>query len=634
MNSGRILNSAFTVLAFWGFVLSVYFSDGSFDYTLGRSEFFAAVAGITLAVVLSNNYRETIFVRLTDHEYNGMVCGLGPVPLHGEQPCIDKRLNLKRYRSSLPLELAGFSPYQEYVGVYAKQPPFCNLFDAILRLLLSSRNYSAPATYSTDATGERDPAWVNPNAHGGRTLAAHSLLVSGLMIKNAEDFFKSYRPHQPSKAQDPNYVPNHIDPLIGLLGIAHDIGKLKTIRFERDAKGRIAGVRIAKNHDVAGVRILAAIPEYWVPEISSEDRAILQNILAVYHHPHSLPIEPDEADPENKYRYRSDRERALLALLIHCDTAASKIENGKMMDLVSVDNSKVVKTEESDEPITDFKSSFFQFMVANGLSNRNGKSLGFKTTDADGRVLIAIDQNVFLESFADHLNKPYIKEKRPGNQVNPVTGTVLQMLDELGVVYRALQDDSRSAETCVYQTEIYDKKGEKFLTMNYAFILDISHSPEFAFFKGVPDSASRFEFVKSKFGAQGNGAKVRMSTDFGIVQEDLTGKSTEHEMLSIETLVLSAANKRTKKKPSRQAVLCALPLKIPKSIKQGDLQVFKEYVEDGRVHQVFVGQDAWFAANGVLLGKLDQNERIALNFVQVNPSKTVPGEHVVVYRPA
>ena len=92
MNSGRILNSAFTVLAFWGFVLSVYFSDGSFDYTLGRSEFFAAVAGITLAVVLSNNYRETIFVRLREHEYNGMVCGLGPVPLYGEQPCIDKRL--------------------------------------------------------------------------------------------------------------------------------------------------------------------------------------------------------------------------------------------------------------------------------------------------------------------------------------------------------------------------------------------------------------------------------------------------------------------------------------------------------------------------------------------------------------
>ncbi len=629
--SNQVLKSALIVLAFWGFVFSIYYGDGSFDYRLAAQEAGLGVVFFTLSVFLSNGFREKIYVRLGPDEVNGLVSAMGPVPIHRKTLAHAPKINATAYYRSVPAELDGLDPFATYSGAYAESHPhYVALYEAILRVYTSPEHIKMPATYSRDATSE-DSGPVNANAHGGRSLLEHCLLVSGVAMRTWSHFSEKYKPENRARMNDPEFQPQPNDPLAPLIAIAHDLGKLGTFRTGVVDNGKVVATKVAHNHDLVGAELLAEIPEFWNAKIPFDERAIIQNVLAVYHHPHALPIAPVEGDADGKYKYRSDRERVLLEHLIYCDLTASKIESGKVVNLYAEAVTQQ-SIDESNEPVADFKTSFFQFLVSHGLSNSRGKSLGFKAVQND-RQLVVFDQNVFLDAFSDHLGKPYIKESQPKHQVNPVVGNILQFLDDFGVVFRALGEQKRSPETCIYETQVINRDGVNFLTINYGFVLDVTDAEEFSFLRGLPESAASFNFLKCKFGDQGTKRSSGISTDFKIVREELLGLPAPEGLSLFDLIKTNPPKQNAPRKKKKMIDADTLRLKIAYAIKKGDLVFDKKWKKDDHVFAAIKGQDQWFIDMGFPPASISEEDKLKLNITSIKPSETVPGQHVIVLRP-
>lgn len=622
----QILKSGLIVLCFWGFVLSVYNADGYFDIRLMAMELSLGILFASMSIFASNTFRERRFARLGSHEVHGLVSAMGEVPVHRALVNSDQKINASLYVKSIPPELVDLDPRSLYASAYSESHPYyVELYEAVLRLLMDSAFTGLPATYCIDKT-EQGQAATNKDRHGGRTLLQHSLLVSGLSMKLAADFSAKYRPEKPSRANAPGFTPNPNDPLSGLLGLAHDLGKLITFQRLCENDGVIAA-RVMRNHDLMGARTITDLPEFWSPKISFEDRAIIQNILAVYHHPYALPVSPSSDDIDGPYKYRSDRERALLVQLVESDLLATQLESGTKLDLSLVGQNTSLEAP-IDDAGEDFTSLFFQFLVGHGLSNNHGKSIGFKA-EHDGAHLVVFDQNVFLQSFAEHLGKPHISARAPGNVVHPVLGNILRFLDQFGALYRAMNDSSRSPETCVYETEVFDEHGACFLTISYSFILDVSTAPEFSFLLNHKNTASRFKFVKCKFGSMGVGSPVRTSKEFSVAQEDLFGTVAEESGMSINDL-LAIATPNTKKGKSKKSSYDACRLKFNYAVKSGKIEIHKSFVDGDKTYCILLGQDAWFEASGFPPNKLTPKDMEGLKIIEVKPSELMPGQHVIV----
>ena len=156
------------------------------------------------------------------------------------------------------------------------------------------------------------PASPVPFGHGGRTLFEHTMVVVDMIISKSQiySFEGSYSKSgkKISGLNDPHYTFDRSDPLIPLIGYAHDIGKIEAYRLLSD--GRVK--EVLPDHDRPGRLLLARLDEVW--ELPKEDREALMNAVGYYHHPHALP------------RHVEDRSRALMELLLEADLAAGEWE--------------------------------------------------------------------------------------------------------------------------------------------------------------------------------------------------------------------------------------------------------------------------------------------------------------------
>lgn len=182
----------------------------------------------------------------------------------------------------------------------------------------------------------------------------------------------------------------------------------------------------------------------------------------------------------------------------------------------------------------------------------------------------------------------------------------------------------------MYETKVFDVDGDCFLTIGYAFVLNIGESPDFAFLSKAPDTAGSFEFVKCNFGAQGTGKAARVTTEFSMVQEDLFGVRSEGSGVSVLNLVSDSPPKdRPKRTQKKKMSYVALKSKIEYGIHQKQLSVHKTYAVDGKSYKVFVGQDDWFIANGFPPADLTEVVREELRIIELKPSESKVGQHVI-----
>jgi YD repeat-containing protein len=301
-----LLGAAATVVATWWLILtSASLLSGQsptplFDGT--ASVLLVAAAGVLSGCVCVILWiyidRRERRLGLVAQDVRGLVSSIGPVPVLLKPP---------PEAPSLPRFQAPDVPDDFYVRWLAHfdrtHPEHTALMRRMMRVMQAHRHL---------------PASPVPGGHGDRTLLQHSLLCGYLMHDLARDFvYEGGRSKNTSRLilplVDPNYKFNPGDPLCVIIGIAHDLGKIESYRYDED--GQIVGIR--DEHDLTGARMIARMEECW--KLPDSDRFAMMMALAHYHHPQDLPLSPDR-------KAIDDRTIALMELLTIADVQASAIE--------------------------------------------------------------------------------------------------------------------------------------------------------------------------------------------------------------------------------------------------------------------------------------------------------------------
>ena len=253
------------------------------------------VAAVVAWVILDKQAKREI---LGARGVRGLKCSIGDVPLNALAPVRAPELpNFEGMHDVPPT----FFPL--WIQHYQKShPAHANLVIAMLKIY--EHNKALPATHVK-------------GGHGGRTLLNHSLLVAYQMQNLAMKWsYTGLRDRTGKrvllKLRDGSYQFDPMDPLVMIVGLAHDIGKIEAFIFEGT---EIVGSH--HEHDLTGARMLARMPEMW--DIPDADRIALLLSIAHYHHPMELPLSPDR-------RAIDDRTIAVMELLIKADFVASAIE--------------------------------------------------------------------------------------------------------------------------------------------------------------------------------------------------------------------------------------------------------------------------------------------------------------------
>lgn len=303
----QVFGYATTVFGFWWLVLGAWgFFRGEIDIEQSLQASVAilmlvaigaivGVVGVVAWVILDREGRRN---SLQGSNVRGLTCSIGDVPLIAKEPARAGQLPSFAGMRDVP---EAFFP--AWIQRYEKtHPDQAALLVAMLQIF--ELNKALPATHVV-------------GGHGGRTLLNHSLLVAYQMQQLASKWsYTGLRDRTGKrvllKLRDEGYEFDPEDPLVLLVGLAHDIGKIEAFIIEN---GEVIGSH--HEHDLTGARMLARMPEMW--RIPDADRIALLLSIAHYHHPMELPLSPDR-------RAIDDRTIAVMELLIKADFVASAIE--------------------------------------------------------------------------------------------------------------------------------------------------------------------------------------------------------------------------------------------------------------------------------------------------------------------
>jgi hypothetical protein len=568
-----IFKAGFFVALFWWTVLTLWAAgfnvtallkgESGLDWHWTMSALLATAAGIaggvfTTVFSIWFDRRETA-KRLEGKMQHGLECSIGPVPMHLHDlrdPGEDAQSITEDMVATVP-EIASDSTtafldkwHERYDEQYPAQ---ANLMYAIETVLLKYRELPATHVYG---------------GHGGRTLLAHSILVSWYMDKLAPHHTYDGKIKLPDftlkmPLRRPNYQFDADDPMIALIGLVHDLGKIECYQY--DANGKLIGCRA--DHDSTAVRILARMPEYW--ELSSEDRLVLSVVVKYYHHPQDTPTEDGELPLD-------DRLHAVLELLIRADTLASRREAG--------DNaSAALKALEFDadpmglEAQGNGKEQLWNVIleVLDWEERYNGKdnstNLGIKRFHPlYKKEMVFLREDVFIKAICEEMDKEnYIPQT--SNAVSAMTKVVLRVLDEKGCLYSEQQSGGRNPETALYKVEFYppekfwtdtqpreiakdEDRGDPKFTWGSTIVVDLTtHFPGLA-------SLEDHKFIplirNSRLGAAGKKNAPKVSATDIIAKNEILGTN---ERVGMDFMELEDKKQAGKQQPRAAATLAPGP---------------------------------------------------------------------------
>lgn len=260
-------------------------------------------AGVAVVIVAQVRERMARAKALKAAGRLGMLCTLGgmPIPVHPA---------MRQVQGPLPDWFLQETEHGKILVDWVersrqKHPQHAQALMALLRVFCSYRVL---------------PASHVPGGHGGKTLVDHTMRVAARMLKEAPKF--KYEGLVTRYGREPwgdaafTFDPD--DPMIPIVGVAHDIGKLQT--FVTDSSGKI--VSAAPKHDLVGSRMLATMDE--IKALPIADQAALHMAVSHYHHPSDYPLDAQG-------RIASDRSVALMMLLIKADKWSGKEEAGQSL---------------------------------------------------------------------------------------------------------------------------------------------------------------------------------------------------------------------------------------------------------------------------------------------------------------
>lgn len=404
----------------------------------------ALCSALAMAAVLLKIYlnKKKILRNLQPDERLGIHCTKGPVPAK-DFLYIDQNTPMKPLHGEL---LQKWIETQNKIAQESgKESVYVNLLEAVWRIYSQYEHF---------------PASHRIGGHGDRRLYLHCHDVAEHCLRLAqsgwvyEGIFVKKRGRKPIKIHNPNSansVLNPNDPLIPIIGLAHDIGKL--LCYEVDKQGSIiknlegnsttqdddsAGVM----HDYLGPRILAQLPEFWA--LNARDRNAITLAIAFYHHPSAIPL-------KSNGMLLDERAAILMSLLIQADREVSASESG-------VDLNDEVDEDYSEEIYSAFASIISTFGRINGVGTPaidRKNMIGMKYANC-----IVIRERPLRLLLLQQLNLT----EEGGEKRYDFTLQLLNILKERGLLYTQHENTDFGDYLPMYRVALYHHIKKKHMT--------------------------------------------------------------------------------------------------------------------------------------------------------------------------
>lgn len=362
MNSYKqnpVIQAALIVFGTWWLILTIwslgfdtaYFIEnisfifsGFYYWILGIG---AGFSGVALWVYLN---KKTVQDDLGATSKNGIISLLGPVPVLADE--------LKRVTSP-----------KDRLQIHS---PRVNAWLSNLKEEHPDHYIFFMALWDTYSAHKNVPASHRRGGHAKRMLWHHCIAVVNNGLEMAETFeyqgvFLKKRGKKRallSPMRDANYVFNKEDPILGIVLLAHDIGKLEVYQVNKDGsvstKEEGASADDDDNkilHDVIGARVLARMPEYHALPI--RDRLLINMVVGHYHHPSSVPVDDNGTTI-------CDRTMSMMELLREADRLTG-IEEGR----ITADSESDITEEQAEHIYQAFVSIITTLGRINGTGNKN-----------------------------------------------------------------------------------------------------------------------------------------------------------------------------------------------------------------------------------------------------------------------
>lgn len=629
----EILKHASIVFIFWWILfiwptlswdyLSVLISDQAFRWGVVA---LGCAVGIALTMIYLKMVRSDREKMLFSATTRGIQSTIGALPLH--KPALPKS------EEKLENELVNYFPkeavnFSEHLNAWRQEQEktgkdgYLKLFDAVLSCLSHSEVIDLPATHADDPR----------HNHGGRTLLTHSLLVCYLMLREAKSY--EYRPAQSNSGykhialKNPGYAFNSKDPLIPILGLAHDLGKIEC--FIRNEDGHV--IDCSPNHDLIGAQMISRLDEYWSESISSEDRQFLSLIMAFYHHPSEMPMANYDSVVID------DRLHALLELLIWCDRVASAMENNQEnLQEVREQLQRDMAFDQDDEKRHSLWDAVVEVLTgADRINTMSSSNVGRAYhLPQFGKQVIILREDVFVQAVAhnadmvDRLHER-IGEKG-GNGVSVLTRDILREFGRRNLLFKDHETDNRSDDSSLFRVEFYspddyfsdanltDPKPSLELPPKSTWASSIcitlendeAAEPALECLLSLDNCPQVPHIAHSRFGRQGVHTKNKAKGKHASGMEGVTTLSAQTE-----------TPKQIDSKVLRRSLLIALEGKNP--------NLHYKTLSDGRI--AVINSDSWFKDQDIDPATLTNKSvefLLAAGIARVGESKEHPGQHYFV----
>ncbi len=487
--SNKIIRATVVVFGFWWLILTAWAFGGSPLMFIDNWAFvgftithwvLGVVSGLIIGIWFIWFARITAMNRLykgkggTDHNGARSTLGAVPVPVKA----------LKRVESEskrLPIENEKILSWLE--NNQKAWPAHVKLFWAIWD------TYSAYSHF---------PASHRRGGHGNRRLWQHCLAVTATALQDApayvfEGVYVKARGKPKFKIIDlknKEYVFDSTDPLIPILALAHDIGKLEAYVLAADGSviTKEEGGALTPqddnriSHDALGSRILARFPEHW--PLPPRDRTTVNLVIAHYHHPSRFPVDRNGLSLD-------DRMTALMEFLILADKKTGMAESSITETLTEQE----ISEEESSSIYHCFVDIITEFGRVNGTGDQARDSTLKIAQKHDGLIVIK-EKDLRMLVLA---KMGWSLEEGDGRY--RMTLNLVTTLQEKGVLYSAHNQADMSRFFPMYSVAFRNPQtGAHLTTWEPCIIIrPVATTPELAALSGLPNMTTKLDIERPLF---------------------------------------------------------------------------------------------------------------------------------------
>lgn len=465
-----------TVFGVW-WVSTAYFAP-TYDWQSMVSTFglvtFGLLLGVIAAVVAIAVIRTGQRTIVAPTELRGLRCSIGEVPM--PMPAPEQSESLPSISPvTMPDVPADF--VDNWLDEYASEyPEHAELFKALLRVL--NHRPDLPATHVE-------------GGHGGRTLLQHSMLTAWIMTEVSRTWaYDGLRDRTGKRVviplRDADYSFKPHDPMVAIIGLAHDIGKIESYIY--NDQGAVVGIRA--EHDLTGSRMIARMPESW--DIPSEDRDAMLLAIAHYHHPVELPLVPDQ----RKAVARDDRTIALMELLIRADFTVTRVETqGEVPSDEDYRSLDAVRTAGPEQIYDEFISLIHE---AHRINSGNVKySIGqiSPSPDGEGALLYLHEESLRINM----MRRLGLQDQEPlGDGRYQITIDLLNVLKARGMLYTVHEGMEYSAGQSMWVCDVIGSKQQRVAGWPCAIAVKLE---QFERLQQLGFFSSSIKILRNRFGA-------------------------------------------------------------------------------------------------------------------------------------